>query len=148
MGLDAIQLGIEYSEHEDEIKMLRQKIGQQAGELDIYVNKLRELDRLIKDLEESITSTRERSAREMRETIELTTNTTAGLVEKVTMMKNRIRDKSNILKQHQQLLTRLQNQVEMEKQSARLLANYKTMFAACMISVLVWLIFKWQATNV
>ncbi|CAG8527192.1 9948_t:CDS:2, partial [Ambispora leptoticha] len=100
----AQKLGIECSDYEEKIVMLQQKIGKQAGELDTYINKFRDLNRLIKELEESITSTRERTTRDMQETIELTSNTTARLIEKMEMIKNRIRDKGNILKLHQQLV--------------------------------------------
>ena len=48
--------------------------------------------------------TRSRSTKEMEETINMADQTTQGIAEKLTSIRTRIRDKSEILKQHQQLV--------------------------------------------
>jgi hypothetical protein len=55
-------------------------------------------------LYETISVTKSRSTKEMEETINMTDKTTQGIADKLTSIRTRIRDKSETLKQHHQLV--------------------------------------------
>ncbi|KAF0492540.1 hypothetical protein F8M41_021661 [Gigaspora margarita] len=113
------------SQHEKEFFFWRDEIDQKARLLDLNIRKFHGLDEIAKDLNEKISVTGSRSTKEMEETIDITNRATETIAEKLASIHTRIRDKHEILKQHQQALKMLQNRVELEKRTERVLAKYR-----------------------
>ncbi|CAG8687267.1 28231_t:CDS:10 [Gigaspora margarita] len=113
------------SQHEKDFFFWRDEIDQKARLLDLNIRKFHGLDEIAKDLNEKISVTGSRSTKEMEETIDITNRATETIAEKLASIHTRIRDKHEILKQHQQALKMLQNRVELEKRTERVLAKYR-----------------------
>ncbi|CAH1761314.1 1052_t:CDS:2 [Entrophospora sp. SA101] len=75
------------------------------------------LDKSAKELDEMISLTHSRSMKDMENTINTANETTKEISDKLVLIKNQIKAKSEILKQHQHLLSSLQKQVDIEKKS-------------------------------
>ncbi|CAG8467436.1 8914_t:CDS:2 [Diversispora eburnea] len=112
-------------QYDEKIVALQEIISQKSKQLDLTIKKFQDLDRLAKNLDESISLTRSRSIKEMEKTIDTANGTTERIVEKMPSIRSRINDKSEVLKQQQELLTTFQNQVEREKRSVKMLAKYR-----------------------
>ncbi|RIA86713.1 hypothetical protein C1645_320268 [Glomus cerebriforme] len=125
------------NQYEDKIVTLRETIIQKSKELDLNIRKCRDLDRHAKDLNETISVTKSRSTKEMEETINLADQTTQGIADKLPSIRTRIRDKSEKLKEHQQLLMKLKNQVEIEKKSSKILAQCRIVGAILVILIII-----------
>ncbi|CAG8568475.1 3907_t:CDS:2 [Funneliformis mosseae] len=134
------------NQYEVKIITLRDTIVHKSRELVSSIRKFRELDRLAKELDESISVTKSRSTKEMEETINVADQTTQGIADRLNLIRTRIRDKSERLKQHQQLLTTLKIQVELEKRSSNIPAIFRMVlgvFTLIMISVSALAVKRW-----
>ncbi|CAI2174487.1 20713_t:CDS:2 [Funneliformis geosporum] len=147
--MDAIELIEELvnscNQYEGKIFTLRDTIVHKSRELDSSIRKFRELDKLAKEMDESISVTRSRSTKEMEETINMADQTTRGIANKLTYIRTRIRDKNERLKQHQQLVRTFQI-VELEKRSSNIPAIYRIVlgvFTLTIISVAVLAVKRW-----
>ncbi|RHZ44204.1 hypothetical protein Glove_750g4 [Diversispora epigaea] len=124
-------------QYEEKIVALQETISQKSKQLDLTIKKFQDLDRLAKNLDESISLTRSRSIKEMEETINTANKTTESIVEKMPSIRSRINDKSEVLKQQQKLLTTFQNQVEREKRSVKMLAKYRNILGVLIFVIML-----------